>query len=219
MYDIYSFVRGPLLWVAFIVFIGGSLYRFISMYLLAKKKDVWVFAYMSPRYALRSIFHWIIPFGSVNMRQRPIMTVVSFAFHIGLMVAPIFLFAHTVLWDESWGISWWSLPDLAADIMTLVVIAGIIFFYVRRKTLPEVKYVTSESDFAILGVVAAPFITGFLAYHQLLEYRTMLILHMLAGEIMLAAIPFTRLAHMIFFPFTRGYTGSEFGGIRHAKDW
>lgn len=219
MYDIYSFVRGPLLWVAFAVFIVGSLYKFLSMYFLAKKKDVFVFAYMSPTYAARSILHWIIPFAATNMRQRPIMTIVSFLFHISLFTAPIFLLAHTVLWDESWGISWWSIPDLVADIMAIVVVVGVIFFWGRRKLLPEVKYVTSDSDFAILAVVAAPFVTGFLAYHQLLEYRTMLILHILAGEIMLMAIPFTRLVHMIFFPFTRGYMGSEFGVVRRARDW
>jgi hypothetical protein len=44
-------------------------------------------------------------------------------------------------------------------------------------------------------------------------------MHILSGEVMLAAIPFTRLSHMLFFPFTRGYMGSEFGGVRHAKDW
>ncbi len=36
---------------------------------------------------------------------------------------------------------------------------------------------------------------------------------------MLVAIPFTRLSHMLFAPLTRAYMGSEFGGIRHAKDW
>lgn len=220
MYDVYEFVRGPLLWVSLIVFIGGSLYRFISMYALAKKKDALIFTYWSWKYALRSILHWIIPFASTNMRARPVMTIMTFLFHIGLFVAPIFLTAHLVLLDESWGISWPALPDLAADIITLVVIAGAAFFLARRKLLPEVKYVTSESDYAILAIVAAPFITGFLAYHQLIvDYKILLILHILAGEIMLAAIPFTRLSHMIFFPFTRGYMGSEFGGVRTAIDW
>ncbi|MCP3952439.1 MAG: nitrate reductase, partial [Desulfobacterales bacterium] len=25
--------------------------------------------------------------------------------------------------------------------------------------------------------------------------------------------------HMLFAPFTRAYMGSEFGGVRHARDW
>ena len=47
----------------------------------------------------------------------------------------------------------------------------------------------------------------------------MVILHVVAGEIMLAAIPFTRLSHVVFAVFTRAYMGSEFGGVRHARDW
>lgn len=220
MYEFYEIVRGPLLWASFIIFVGGSLYRFISLYTLAKKKDIFVFTYWSWKYALRSILHWIVPFASANMRSRPIMTIVSFAFHLALLGAPIFLAAHIVLWEESWGISWWSLPDLVADIMTLVVLAGAAFFYLRRRNLPEVMYVTSGSDYLMLAIVAAPFLTGFLAYHQvLIDYKLLLILHIVAGEVMLIAIPFTRLIHMILFPFSRGYMGSEFGSIRHARDW
>ena len=69
------------------------------------------------------------------------------------------------------------------------------------------------------GGLAAPFVTGFVAYHQWINYPLFLNLHILSGEIMLAAIPFTRLSHMIFAPFTRAYMGSEFGAVRHAKDW
>jgi len=79
--------------------------------------------------------------------------------------------------------------------------------------------VTFLSDYVLLAVVMLPFLTGFLAYHQLGPYRPMLILHILAGEIMLVAIPFSRLSHMFFFFFTRVYMGSEFGKVRNARDW
>ena len=71
MHEIYDFVSGPLVWVSFIIFFGGSLYRLISMVLLARKKEPMVFEYMSFYYALRSILHWIIPFGTVNWRKNP----------------------------------------------------------------------------------------------------------------------------------------------------
>jgi nitrate reductase gamma subunit len=219
MHGIYNFVRGPLAWIAFIVFFGGCLYRLISMFVLTKKKDPVVFEYLNFFYTLRSIFHWLLPFGSVNSRQRPIFTIVTFAFHICLLAAPIFLLAHVILWDESFSITWWTLPDSIADIMTLVVVGGCGYFLWRRLTQPEAKFVTSASDFVILAIVVAPFVTGFLAYHQWLGYKFWLILHILSGEIMLVAIPFTRLSHMFFFPMTRGYLGSEFGYVRHVKDW
>ncbi|MCJ7772095.1 MAG: respiratory nitrate reductase subunit gamma [Desulfobacterales bacterium] len=219
MHTLYAFVTGPLAWVAFIVFIGGGLYRLIRMIMLVNKKEKFIFSYISIKYSLRSILHWMTPFATVNMRKHPILTVVSFAFHISLILVPIFLFSHIILWDESLNINWPSMPDAMADIMTLIVIGGCVFFLIRRITRKEVKYVTSASDYVLLAMVAAPFLAGFIAYHQWFYYQLFLILHILTGEIMLMAIPFTRLSHMIFSPFTRAYMGSEFGGVRHAKDW
>jgi nitrate reductase gamma subunit len=219
MHSFYNFVSGPLAWIAFILFLGGILFRLVRMLRLVAEKERFIFTYMSWYYSLRSILHWITPFGTVNWRRQPVMTVVTFVFHICLFAVPIFLLAHAVLWDEALGLSWWSLPDAVADGMTVIVILGAIYFLVRRLTRPEVKFVTSASDFVLLIIVAAPFVTGFLAYHQWFSYPLMMSLHVLAGDIMLAAIPFTRLSHMIFSPFTRAYMGSEFGKVRHARDW
>ena len=219
MREIYNFVSGPLAWLAFILFFGGCLYRLVRLFILVKEKEPFIFTYMSWKYSLRSIFHWIIPFGTVNWRRHPVLTVVTFVFHIGLVIAPIFLLSHIILLDEALNISWWALPDAWADVLTVVVIIGCVFFLVRRLTQPEVKFVTSASDFVILAVVAAPFITGFIAYHQWIDYPVMMVLHVMAGEVLLVAMPFTRLSHMLLSPFTRAYMGSEFGKVRHARDW
>jgi len=219
MHSIYNFVSGPLVWASFLICIFGSLYRIINLLLLVYKKEAFIFNFMSFKYSLRSIFHWIIPFASTNMRKHPVMTIVTFAFHICLIFAPVLLLSHIVLWDESWNISWWAIPDHVADLMTVIVILSCLFFLARRLTLEEVKFVTSPTDYVLLFIVVAPFITGFWAYHQFPGYAVALILHILSGEILLVAIPFTRLSHMIFAVFTRAYMGSEFGGIRHARDW
>ncbi len=214
----YDFARGPLMWIALLVFAGGCLYRLIWMFTAARKDKV-VYPYMSLKFGLRSLLHWIIPFGSVNMRMRPIMTIVTFSFHICLVLTPLFLMAHNILWSESWGLSWWSLPALAADIMTVVVILGCFFFIGRRIILPEVRNVTDYSDYLLVAIILAPFVTGLIASHQWFAYKTVLILHMWTGAIMLVAIPFTRLSHMLYFIFTRMYMGSEYGAVRNAKDW
>lgn len=219
MHDIYILVSGPLAWVAFILFIGGILFRLIQMLYLVNKKEKFIFTYMSWKYSLRSILHWIIPFATASWKRHPALTIFTFAFHICLLLTPVFLFSHIVLWDEAWNISWWGLPDGLADAMTLIVIASCVFFLIRRIVSPEVRFVTYPSDYIILAIVAAPFITGFLAYHQWFGYPFFVILHIIAGEVMLVAIPFTRLSHMLFAPFTRAYMGSEFGKIRRAIDW
>jgi nitrate reductase gamma subunit len=219
MHDLYNFVSGPLAWLAFIVFFGGSLYRLITLFVLINQKERFIYTYMSLKYGLRSILHWSTPFATENMKRHPLLTIVTFAFHICLLLTPIFLLAHVTMIDESWNISWWNLSEGAAQIMTVMVVACCVFFLIRRLVSPEVQYVTAASDYVILALVAAPFVTGFLAYYQWLDYQIIVILHILSGEILLVAIPFTRLSHMLFAPLTRAYMGSEFGGIRHARDW
>lgn len=215
----YDFLKGPMVWVSFILFIGGSMYRIISLLSKAKKAKV-IRTYMNLKYSMRSILHWIIPFASTNMRKHPWFTVVAFLFHICLIVTPLVLLAHNKLWYESWQIRLWSIPEVVADAMTLTVIFCVVIFLIRRIVSPEVRFVTFASDFVILAIAAAPFVSGFLAYHQLyFNYKLLVALHILLGEIMLIAIPFTRLSHMIFFWLTRAYTGSDFGAVRHSKDY
>jgi len=219
MDELYRWATGPLVWAAFIIFIGGSLFRLIHLIVLVHRKEKFIYTYMSLKFSLRSILHWLTPFATVNWRLHPWLTIVTFAFHICLVLTPIFLLAHIVLWDEAWNVSWWTLPDGLAVVMTVIVLGGCLFFFIRRRVTPEVAYVTSASDYAILLLTAAPFVTGLIAYFQWFDVRLFTLLHVLTGEAMLIAIPFTRISHMLFAPLTRGYMGSEFGGIRHARDW
>jgi len=217
--SIYNFVSGPLVWLAFIIFIGGSIYRIRNLIVLVNKKERYIYTYMSLKYSLRSIMHWIIPFATVNWRKRPLMTITTFIFHAGLVIMPFFVSAHVVMFHNAWGFSWPSLPESFTDTVTLLVIICSIIFLIRRLVLREVKFLTDASDFGVLLITAAPFITGFLAYHNVGSYHFWVILHILSGEIMLVAIPFTKLSHMLYAVFTRAYIGSEFGKVRHARDW
>jgi nitrate reductase gamma subunit len=219
MHNVYAFVSGPMLWIAFIVFFGGSLYRLAHLIILIHRKEKFIYSYISLKYSLRSIIRWMTPFATENMRRNPVLTLVAFAFHICLLVSPVFLLAHVVLIEEAWSLNWWTLPDSAAILMAVIVIIGCLFFLVRRRISPEVRYVTSLSDYILLAVVAAPFVTGIFSHYQWFNYPLLTILHILSGEILLVAVPFTRLSHMLFALLTRAYMGSEFGGIRHARDW
>ena len=69
----YEFVRGPLVWIAFIGFFGGMAYQFITMARLARKDKV-VYPTLSAKYGLRSLLHWVVPFGGRNMQLHPVYT-------------------------------------------------------------------------------------------------------------------------------------------------
>ena len=108
---------------------------------------------------------------------------------------------------------------MLADIMTVCVILACIYFLGRRLLIPEVKQVTRWGDFVLLGIILLTFLTGFLAYHQWGPYRPILILHIFSSEVLLVALPFSKLGHMLFFGFSRTYMGSEYGKVLKARDW
>ena len=121
----YEFVRGPLVWIAFIGFFAGLAYRIITMARLAKKEKV-VFPTMDAKFGLRSLLHWVVPFASRNTRMHPLFTLISYAFHICLLVTPLFVMGHAVLWQRVLGrAAGGACPTALADVMTLVVIFGV----------------------------------------------------------------------------------------------
>ena len=80
----YEFVTGPLAWIAFGIFIVGMIVKSFSVIRLASKKDKVVFNHWSWGWSFRSVYRWLIPFGSQSMREKPVMTIAFFVFHVCL---------------------------------------------------------------------------------------------------------------------------------------
>jgi nitrate reductase gamma subunit len=215
----YNFLTGPALWASFIIFGAGLLLRIVRLYRLSRKKDRVVYNHASLAWGVKSIFYWMVPWGSASMRLQPVFTLMVFVFHITLLAVPLFFYAHNILWDEAFGISLWSMPNLWADVMSVILIVAIIYLVIRRIVRSEVRILTGAWDFILLGITALPFLTGFLAYHQLGPYEPMMIAHVLTAEFLLVLIPFTKLGHMVLFFFTRAFIGFEMGGRRGARSW
>ena len=220
-----DFIMGPGVWISLMIFIIGLAVRVWLIIAEVKKKESYIFSYLTLYHSLRSIGAWLIPFFPRATRERPFYYGISYCFHLLIFAVPLFLSAHVVLVEEAFRISWPVLNDGLADVLTVGIIAALIFFAVRRMVEPDVKFLTSAMDFFLLFMVLLPFLTGFLAYHQVFDtmspgaYQTITILHILSGEVVLIMIPFSRFAHMVTAPLTRAYTGSEFGNVRHARDW
>ncbi|MEJ2040614.1 MAG: hypothetical protein P8X55_17045, partial [Desulfosarcinaceae bacterium] len=95
--------------------------------------------------------------------------------------------------------------------MTVAMLIAALFILLRRIALPEVRILTRAYDLLLLAIAVAPFLTGFIAYHQAGDYNNWLIVHMLCGEIMLVAIPLTKLSHFLMFFLSRAQIGMDFG--------
>jgi len=211
----YEFVTGPLAWLSFGIFFIGLIYRLV-WYIRGLNWQLDRVAYTQHvsygiKGALRSIFFWIMPYGTTSWRKNPGFTFLVFILHIGLLATPIFLKGHNILLMERWGFSLWTLSESTADLLTVVVIAAIVFLILRRIAMPEVRLITDTRDYLMLLMAVAPFITGILAHYQVGNYRFWLILHILCGEILLIAIPFTKLSHFVLFFASRAQLGMDYG--------
>ncbi len=221
MADIYDFLSGPGVWISLAVFLGGLLLKAAFLFGASKDKDKVFYDHLNWRWGFKSVWHWLVPLGSVSLRQQPVFAIVIWVFHICLFAAPLFSVAHNMMLKESLGWSLWSWPDHLMDAFSIVVIICAAFLIIRRIAKPEVRILTSGWDYFLILLTAAPFVSGFLAYHQIGgSYEVTLTLHILFSEVLLIIIPFSKLGHMMLFFLTRFNLGSEMGGRRnvHGRD-
>ncbi len=221
----YDFVRGPMVWIAFIIFILGTVYQIFKFFSLSRKTEKITLQagpgnFIKPLPKEPQKTDWLMWLKLSVAGTNPFVIIVSTIFHVLLVLLPLFVLGHNILWDNAFGISMVSLPEGLADIATLVVIiCGLIFLY-RRLFLDRVKAITTWTDYLFLLLATAPFITGYFAYHQMiLDYKLMITLHMLSGEIMLMAIPFTKFVHMIYLVLVRFTVASEWSLGKGNRAW
>jgi len=218
----YDFLTGPMFWLSLGIFLIGMTVRFF-LYFKGLNWQLDRVAYTAHsvqglKGALRSIVKWLIPFGTHGWRRQPFMTVVFFGFHIGAVLVPLFLLAHNLFLKEKIGFSLITLNPLLADVLSWMVVVSALFLVLRRIALPEVRILTTPYDYLILLVSVAPFVTGLLARYEVGSYSFWLVLHILCGEVLLIAIPFTKLSHIVLFFASRAQLGMDYaikrGGMK-----
>ena len=224
---VYDFVRGPMVWISFLVFILGTcfqIYKFLSMTSIRESVKL----KPGPANILPKRKEEEEPELDFGIRMKlsvlgvnPFIVIVSTIFHVLLVLMPFFVLGHNILWDNAIGFSLFSLPEEISDMLTLVVIICSLVFLYRRLFSDRVRSITTHADFIFLLLAAAPFVTGYLAYHQVFGscYKFIITLHMISGELMLMAIPFTKFVHMIYFFIVRFLISSEWGLGKGERSW
>ncbi len=218
----YDFIRGQLVSVAFIIFLMGLIFQLIQFFRLTKKKE-WIYPPGEVKREKKTAGKWVtFCLASLNgtlWKTDPLMTIVTSVFHVFLILVPVFLLGHNLLLGQFWGFRLWSLPEFLTDVLTLIVLICVAFFLGRRLFFARVRVITSVYDYVILLIALAPFLTGYLAYHQWFHYETVMTVHILAGEVMLITLPFTKLGHMLFFFLYRFLIGNEYSFARGERTW
>jgi nitrate reductase gamma subunit len=252
---IYDFIRGPMVWISFIVFIFGTIFQVLRFMSLIKEQKIMALKpgpgniiYNQPASRFKKGWvkknwfkigrlktgwfkkgpakkdqngkDWLLWLKLSIAGVNPFMTIVTTVFHVLLICVPVFVLGHNILLDNAFGISMVSLPENVSDFLTGIVIFCTLIFLFRRLFLDRVKIITSYEDYFFLCLAAAPFVTGYFAYHQVfLSYKLVISLHILSGELMLMAVPFTKFIHMIYIIIVRFNVAGEYSLGNARKNW
>jgi nitrate reductase gamma subunit len=210
MNELLNFASGPLFRFSFAVLILGLirlLYLTIRNGLEAKKKGQ--DKSIPVNYVRKLTFGYVFPIRA--FRAKPIYAFVSILFHIGLLVTPILLFDHALLFDNSIGISWiaLSLPKNIVDILTIMtIITGLILLFMRVSNQAS-RFISRKQDYLWIIILLVPFSTGLICAQLAVNpmtYQISMLLHILSGCLIFVLIPFTKIAHCILLPFGQWIT-------------
>ena len=221
----YEFVRGPMVFISVIIFIIGLIYQACRLISITKKKDKQYFTskVAKEKNGFLQYFKKKFSFSSIRTRTilgtQPFLALLTFIFHFCIIITPIFLMGHNVLIYQSWEFSFCSFSETITDILTIIFLISALIFLARRILVSRVRAVSSLFDYILLLITIAPFLTGYLTYHQLVNYENIITIHIITGELMLIAVGLTKLGHMIFFFFARFFIGSEYSFRSGSRAW
>ncbi len=206
MDGILDFARGPLFRFSFAILVFGllrilalDLYGAYEAYRRAGDKTLpW-------RLITRRSFQWFFPVNRI-FRNRPFYSVFSIVFHIGLLLVPIFLFAHVQLWQKAIGISWPSLPKVWADWLTAGTVVFALALFIGRALSRSSSFLSRKQDYLWPLALIVPFVTGFICANANISpsgYRLAMLIHVLSANLIFILIPFTKIAHCVLMPLSQ----------------
>jgi len=148
---------------------------------------------------------WIFPIKRIG-HNRPLYSIFSIFFHIGLILVPIFLYAHVQLWKSGIGISWPTLPYDWAYWLTISTIVFAVLLIIGRIFNKSSSFLSRKQDYLWPFLLLIPFISGYVCAHMDVSpnnYQLFMLIHVLSGNLIFVLIPFTKIAHCVLMPFSQ----------------
>ncbi|MCX6560233.1 MAG: hypothetical protein NTZ26_06925 [Candidatus Aminicenantes bacterium] len=215
--EILRFFRGPFFHAALLVFIGGMAYRLVRVLLLGWPQDRVKSAGSKAggvlKAYLKALLVWpFIPWVKRTFPKNALTYLAGGLFHLSLF-AVIFLAApHMLVWKSLTGIGWPTLPNPIVDGLAAAGIAAMVMLLINRFVHPVLKLISGLPVWLNWTFVFLPMITGYAMAHRFfLPYEALFSLHMIAVDILLIWIPFSRISHFLFYFFAKTIHGAQAG--------
>ena len=216
-----EFGRGPLFRLCFSLMVLGLarivILTIIGMVEALKRNDDKI---LNWKELIGKTISWMFPITRL-LRKRPVYSLVSLLFHIGLILVPLFLAAHVLLWKKSLGFTWLTLPQSLANYLTLIVIIGGLTLFMMRVLYGPARAISRNQDYIWPLLLVIPFLTGYTCINGEISsttYQWMMLIHVFAGNLIMVMIPFTKIAHCMLIPLSQLVTGIGWKFPRGAGD-
>lgn len=150
-------------------------------------------------------FSWLFPIVKL-FTKRPVYSLVSFCFHVGLILVPLFTTAHVLLWKKSLGFAWFSLPQPLSETLTIIVIFAALLLFLMRVLYQPARVLSRKQDYFWPLLLMVPFITGGICSNASLNpgtYQGLMLVHIYAADAIMLMIPFTKIAHCVLMPLSQ----------------
>lgn len=200
-----DFAKGPLFALTFLIMILGLLRHFIiQVYQLLTGKGRRLRRAPWKTIVLDAL-SWVFPIKHL-IKGTIFFSAVSFLFHIGVIIVPLFLADHIVLWNSFFGVNLPAIGQNLADYLTLFTIACLLVLLIFRVFSARHRAMSCKTDYVLLFVILITFTAGYLASHpnvNFMSWEGAMLIHLLSAELLFVLIPFTKLAHIVLFVFDR----------------
>jgi nitrate reductase gamma subunit len=208
--ELLIWLRGTGFAVACALCLFGVALRLFEIFSLGRAPDLAAPREPTPGSGLRTVWTRSLPPEGM-LRRAPVVYIGSYLFHAGILVAVVLATPHIEFVHELLGARWPGLPPPVIDAAALAGIVALIVVLIHRLRDPVRRSLSGFEDYFTWTLTLLPLLTGYLATHPLaLDYASRLSLHILSAEILLAALPFTTLAHAFTLFIARWYNGDNF---------
>jgi nitrate reductase gamma subunit len=206
-----DWLRGTGLQIAIALFCLGMVFRLAQNIFIGRARNLSVARGSQFGPGLRTIWRRSIP--EPGLSHRSYFThIAGYIFHIGLFVTLLFLSEHILVFKNLLGFGWPALPRAIIDITALLSIAALVAILIRRFMDPVLKQISDYQDYLAWLLTIAPLATGFMVLHPMgMTYQTTLVWHLISIELLLIAMPFTKLSHALSIFISRWYNGAIAG--------
>ncbi|MBM3328279.1 MAG: hypothetical protein FJY67_02240 [Calditrichaeota bacterium] len=135
--------------------------------------------------------------------KNPFTAVILLIFHVSLILVPLFLPAHVIQWKQNVGFAWLPISQRLSDMLTIALIATAIALLAIRVGRIIVGQLRPSKGLIWPIFLIIPFISGFICVNLDVTpnvYYGSLLIHVYSGNLVMLALPFTRMAACILEP-------------------